>query len=116
MSKPCFLQDQCPIVEELSRQIGLFDKQIADLTTTADRAERVNALNSKIIDEYQNVLIPGFRERAERVEAQAKLLYDMALPLYNDLHGKYSSILTDNERRAYALAQAIVGGGEVPNA
>ena len=37
MTKTCWLKDQCPIVEELSRQIALFDKKITDLTAERDR-------------------------------------------------------------------------------
>jgi hypothetical protein len=32
MSKTCILKDECCIVEELSRQIALFDKQVTELT------------------------------------------------------------------------------------
>lgn len=75
-------------IEELEKQVSglssIIDSQketnlalcgkVADLTAMANQLERLNRINVGIVDEYQKNIIPGFRERTEKVEANNKEL------------------------------------------
>lgn len=52
-------------------------------------------------------IVDDLTARTEQTETHTKLLYDMALPLYLKLQKISATLLTENERRLYAVVQAI---------
>lgn len=73
-------------------------KAITDLLERAEVAEARCKAFEKMVREYQNVIVPEYRERAEKAEHALAYLNTKAADVMPVVYGKWLCVETDDEQ------------------